>query len=222
MNDILITAGWILAIFGIFLFIIALIPFGKFVTRRESKFNAVREPSTEEKTAFRLMSIFGSAWAIGNLGGNATGWMIVVNIIEVWNGSATMSWWIVAIFLIFASGLPNAGQWYLMEFKPEGHQKLGANFVVMADLAINGVGFYVLTQIPLWPLNVVVMVGSVAIAWVPNFHCQKMFHQNYRTWRYLRIKRLDRIAKAIIKAEEREKKAGGQPRHAPITQPLGN
>jgi len=149
MNDILITAGWVLAIIGILLFLISLIPGGRFLMRREFKFNVVREPTTEEKTAFRLMSIFGTAWAIGNLGGNVTGWLIFVNVVEVWNGAATMSWWVVAIFLFFGAILPNAGQWYLLEFNPARNEKLGANIIVLADLAINAVGFYTLTQIPL-------------------------------------------------------------------------
>lgn len=219
MSDILETAGWILGIISILLLLLSFIPGGWLLMRgmrREAEFNAVRKPSTEEKTAFRLMLIFGSAWVIGNLGGNATGWYVIIDMIERWNGAATMPWWAVTLFLLIASILPNAGQWYVLEFGAKNQtEKLGANALIATDLAANAIGFYIVTQIPLWPLNLVVLAGCAIFAWIPNVYAQRILHTSHRKWRELRIKRLARIATA-------RKKAGASPTPlpAPKTKPL--
>lgn len=126
--------------------------------------------------------LFGSFFALGNIGGNYVGWDVILKWFESANGAATIDPLFTSPLVLFALAiLSSVGQWWREWHGVEDKWKWAIYLVMAADLGINTIGFYYLvmrtfTFPPVWS----VFLFLAALAFVPNVLCQSLATVNLK------------------------------------------
>lgn len=126
--------------------------------------------------------LFGSFFALGNIGGNYVGWDVILKWFESANGAATINPLFTNPLVLFALAiLSSIGQWYREWHSVEDKWKWVIYLVMAADLGINTIGFYSLvmgtfTFPPVWS----VFLFLAALAFIPNVVCQSLATVNLK------------------------------------------
>lgn len=132
----------------------------------------------------RLLAVvlFGTFYALGNIGGNYVGWEVIFKWFEVANGEQTIDPIFTNEFVLFCLAiLPSVAQWWREWVGAEGKEKWAIYAIMAGDLGINTIGFYYLVMGTFsFPPEGSVFTFLAVLAFIPNVFCQSLATLNLK------------------------------------------